>query len=115
MLTALPRTTLVAIANLATDVLRSGECPESWRDSTVVPLLKPGKRVDELRSYRPVSLSSDVEIQKWAMEGLPMDSQSIENLRRAVENTPEAVAMDFEHRVEEPRGVERIPALLQHR
>ena len=58
MLAALPRTTLAAIANLATDVLRSGECPESWRDSTVVPLLKPGKRADELRSYRPVSLTS---------------------------------------------------------
>jgi hypothetical protein len=24
----------------------------------VVPLLKPGKRADELRSYRPVSLTS---------------------------------------------------------
>ena len=37
---------------------RSGDVPESWRTGIIIPLLKPGKNPEELKSYRPVTLTS---------------------------------------------------------
>ena len=37
---------------------REGVCPQSWRDATIIPLLKPGKKAGELASYRPIALTS---------------------------------------------------------
>ena len=36
--------------------MADGEIPQRWKNSIVVPLLKPGKTPDESSSYRPVSL-----------------------------------------------------------
>ena len=46
---------LLAICNQS---LRSAECPQAWRNATVIPLLKAGKNPSDLASYRPVSLTS---------------------------------------------------------
>jgi hypothetical protein len=35
-----------------------GELPQSWRDATIIPLLKSGKPADRTDSFRPVSLTS---------------------------------------------------------
>ena len=37
-----------------------GEVPLSWRQSTIVPLLKPGKNPSDTNSYRPISLTSSL-------------------------------------------------------
>jgi hypothetical protein len=40
--------------------LSAGTCPESWRDTKVVSILKPGKEPNNAKSYRPISLLSCV-------------------------------------------------------
>ena len=35
-----------------------GLLPKSWKIANIKPLLKKGKPADELKSYRPISLSS---------------------------------------------------------
>ena len=50
-------TELLAICNLS---FRSAECPQWWRNPTIIPLLKAGKSPSSLPSYRPVSLTSCV-------------------------------------------------------
>ncbi|PWV08607.1 putative reverse transcriptase (RNA-dependent DNA polymerase) [Trypanosoma cruzi] len=37
-----------------------GTIPAEWRRATIVPLLKPGKLLELLESYRPISLTSIV-------------------------------------------------------
>ena len=46
---------LLELSNLS---LRNAECPQGWRDATIIPLLKAGKPASDLASYRPVSLTS---------------------------------------------------------
>ena len=39
---------------------RRGRCPQAWRNSDIIPILKKGKPAGEINSYRPVSLTSCV-------------------------------------------------------
>jgi len=51
----LPSLTL-PLVHLANTIINSGRWPETWKEATVVPVLKPGKPPLETASYRPVSL-----------------------------------------------------------
>ena len=46
---------LLAICNQS---LNSAECPQNWRNATIIPLLKATKPPSDIASYRPVSLTS---------------------------------------------------------
>ena len=48
---------LLAIFN---ESLRSGTCPQIWRNAIIIPLLKAGKPASNLASFRPISLTSCV-------------------------------------------------------
>jgi ribonuclease HI len=37
---------------------RSSQCPQNWRNATIIPLHKKGKPASKLESFRPVSLTS---------------------------------------------------------
>lgn len=37
---------------------RDHEFPETWREATMIPILKPGKKKDDPDSYRPISLTN---------------------------------------------------------
>ena len=56
MIKELKETLLVPLKTLFEKSLNSGRIPEEWRDATVVPLYKKGKR-SEPGNYRPVSLT----------------------------------------------------------
>lgn len=36
------------------------EIPHQWRETIIVPVLKPGKNAKQIESYRPISLTSSV-------------------------------------------------------
>ena len=46
------------ILNFINKTWNQGTLPESWKIATIKPILKKGKPADELKSYRPISLSS---------------------------------------------------------
>ena len=48
---------LLAICNQS---LISAECPQNWKNATIIPLLKATKPPSDIASYRPVSLTSIV-------------------------------------------------------
>ena len=56
----LPRVGKDLLRNELSRYILSGQTPTSWKVSTVVPILKPGKEASKLNSYRPVSLTSVV-------------------------------------------------------
>ena len=39
-------------------IWQSGNFPEGWKHSTLVPILKPGKQCEKVESYRPIQLTS---------------------------------------------------------
>eukprot|EP00760_Papus_ankaliazontas_P009242 PhM_4_TR13984/c2_g1_i4/m.81642 len=49
---------LIALADIFTISLRTGEVPKSWRHSRIRPVLKPNKPPNKLSSYRPVAITS---------------------------------------------------------
>ena len=51
------RTELLGICNQS---LHLAECPQAWKNATIIPLLKAAKSPSDLASYRPVSLTSCV-------------------------------------------------------
>ena len=48
---------LLEVANLS---WLSGEIPRSWRQGIIVPILKHGKPANETKSFRPISLTSNI-------------------------------------------------------
>jgi hypothetical protein len=56
ILKELPDIGIKAIALIFNSVLRIGYFPGQWNVSQIIPLLKPGKPVEEVTSYRPISL-----------------------------------------------------------
>ncbi|GBN52364.1 hypothetical protein AVEN_5166-1, partial [Araneus ventricosus] len=49
---------LQKILSLVNKIWLSGNIPPSWKHSVIIPILKPGKNASELKSYRPISLTS---------------------------------------------------------
>ena len=58
MLKHLPGAALETLLHVSNDVWISGNFPESWRTSTVIPVLKAGKDESDPSSYRPIALTS---------------------------------------------------------
>ena len=51
-------TQLIEILKLFNYIWCSGNFPEEWRHSTLIPIPKPGKPADKVDSYRPIQLTS---------------------------------------------------------
>ena len=58
MLKKLSETAQRRVLDTINHSLRTGDVPESWRTGNIIPLLKAGKNPEELKSYRPVTLTS---------------------------------------------------------
>ena len=58
MLKHLPGAALETLLHLLNDIWISGNFPESWRTSTIIPVLKAGKDESDPSSYRPIALTS---------------------------------------------------------
>ncbi|GBO34829.1 putative RNA-directed DNA polymerase from transposon X-element [Araneus ventricosus] len=58
MLRCLTLVNLKKILSLVNEIWLSGNIPPSWKHSVIIPILKPGKNASELKSYRPISLTS---------------------------------------------------------
>lgn len=56
MLQKLPPLAIAHLITIFNTVLEEGMIPQSWNDTQLVPILKPGKPVDEANSYRPITL-----------------------------------------------------------
>ena len=56
ILKELPEVGLRAITLIFNSVMRTGYFPAEWKVSQIITNLKPGKPVDEVTSYRPISL-----------------------------------------------------------
>ena len=54
---------MLALSNLL-DIFNSSfhlaDCPQVWKNAIIIPLLKNGRPAGELKSYRPISLTSCV-------------------------------------------------------
>lgn len=57
---------------------QTGKLPKIWKNSTIIPILKPGKEASNCKSYRPISLTSilcktmeriiHTRLMKWLIE-----------------------------------------------
>ena len=56
----LPDDALAVLLGIYNESFRDASCPQIWRSAIVIPLLKVGKPPGEVKSYRPVSLTSCV-------------------------------------------------------
>ena len=36
---------------------QSASCPQIWRNATIIPILKANKPADDIKSFRPISLT----------------------------------------------------------
>ena len=54
----LPQECLWILLDVFNNLWDGGEFPAMWRESIVIPILKPGKDVSDPSSYRPISLTS---------------------------------------------------------
>ena len=59
-LVQLPRVARTALLRMFNRSLSKGIVPREWKSGTIFPLLKPGKPVGPVESYRPVTLTSTV-------------------------------------------------------
>ena len=60
MLRNLPDTAKFQLLKLINKSWNEGSLPSQWKESTIVPILKPGKDPHEPASYRPISLTSAI-------------------------------------------------------
>ena len=51
---------LVVIRQLFNLVWETGKIPNAWKQSVIVPILKPGKEASDPSSYRPIALTSQL-------------------------------------------------------
>lgn len=58
MLKQLPEKSKFVLLKLLNKSWNEGELPTQWKESTIFPLLKPGKDPHEPQAYRPISLTS---------------------------------------------------------
>ena len=58
MLKHLPTSAMGTLLSVLNNIWLSGNFPSSWRTSTVIPVLKPGKQESDPGSYRPIALTS---------------------------------------------------------
>ena len=75
------------IAGMFQTSLNTGVIPSIWKTARIIPLLKPGKRDDTGKSYRPVSLLSPLV---KALETL------LSTLTEKSLNMPKAIIVDFD-------------------
>ena len=60
MIKNLPSQIIKLILILFNSCLSSGILPEIWKKSIIIPILKPGKPIHDLNSYRPIALNSNL-------------------------------------------------------
>ncbi|MEW8548241.1 MAG: reverse transcriptase domain-containing protein [Candidatus Thiodiazotropha sp.] len=60
MLKQLPDRAKFNLLGLINESWTRGELPTQWKESTIIPLLKPGKDSHSPKSYRPISLTSAI-------------------------------------------------------
>jgi hypothetical protein len=58
LLTHLPEPAVLLLHRIVAKSIRTGVVPHEWKESQVIPLLKPGKPAETCSSWRPVSLTS---------------------------------------------------------
>ena len=58
MLKDLPDNARSVVLSVINDFWKSGSYPSEWKTSKIIPLLKPNKDRQEIKSYRPVALTS---------------------------------------------------------
>lgn len=60
MLKQLPASAKHQLLRLINKSWNDGALPDQWKESTIIPLLKPGKNAQDPQSYRPISLTSAI-------------------------------------------------------
>ncbi|GBM26977.1 Anoctamin-10 [Araneus ventricosus] len=58
IITSLSDANLYKVLGLFNDLWYSSSVPVDWRLAKIVPILKPGKKPDDMSSYRPIALTS---------------------------------------------------------
>ena len=58
MLKHLPKEALQMLLEALNNIWYSGNFPDSWRTSTVIPVPKPGRDKSDSSNYRPIALTS---------------------------------------------------------
>lgn len=58
MLDHMKDSTLAVVLRLFNLVWETSNIPSTWKQSVIVPVLKPGKDLSDLSSYRPIALTS---------------------------------------------------------
>ena len=54
----LPDTSLSVLLKTFNDIWETGNVPKSWKQATIIPILKPGKDNTNPNNYRPIALTS---------------------------------------------------------
>ena len=57
MITHLPLLARFQLLRLFNQIWKTGQLPDIWKTATVIPILKAGKKAQDLNSYRPIALT----------------------------------------------------------